>query len=59
MAQKTSQFFGKSFDEGMLTKLELFKLYATEWFSTLVVSHVPNIKQLTIYDFFCRTRFRF
>lgn len=52
MAQKTSQFFGKSFDEGTLTKLELFKLYATEWFSTLVVSNVPNIKQLTIYDFF-------
>lgn len=52
MAQKTSQFFEKSFDDGTLTKLELFKLYATEWFSSRVVSNMSSIKQLTIYDFF-------
>ena len=45
-------FFDKPFDEGTLTKLELFRLYVVEWFSTFAVNTDPTLKQITIYDFF-------
>lgn len=52
MSMDIDSFFDKPFDEGTLTKLELFRLYVVEWFSTFAVNTDPTLKQITIYDFF-------
>lgn len=42
----------KSFDEGTLTKLEIFEAYAKSWLSILSVTRSMPVKDLWIWDFF-------
>jgi len=43
----------KTFDEGTLTKLDIFQLYTREWLPVFL-ARVPIIyKEVHIYDFFC------
>jgi three-Cys-motif partner protein len=45
-------FHEKPFDEGTLTKLRIFELYAQEWIPVFVSQSTPRFKQVHIFDFF-------
>jgi hypothetical protein len=44
--------YEKPFDEGTITKLEIFENYAKEWIPTVVMGGYPEI---WIFDFFAGT----
>jgi three-Cys-motif partner protein len=46
------KFFGKPFDEGTLTKLEIFELYAREWLPVFLSRANPIKPKIQIFDFF-------
>ena len=46
-------FHDKPFDEGTLTKLRIFELYAQEWIPVFVSQDEPPFRQIHIFDFFC------
>jgi three-Cys-motif partner protein len=45
-------FHDKPFDEGTLTKLQIFQLYAREWLPVFLSKPSPKWKELHIFDFF-------
>ena len=45
-------FHDKPFDEGTLTKLHIFELYAREWFPVFLAREKPWRKTLHVFDFF-------
>lgn len=45
-------FHGKPFDEGTLTKLEIFELYAREWIPVFLSAKSLPVDRLRIFDFF-------
>src|SRR5688572_8939982 len=45
-------FHDKPFDEGTLTKLDLFELYTHEWLPVFLANPVPRWQEVHIYDFF-------
>lgn len=48
----SSVFHEEPFDEGTITKLELFQRYAEEWLPVFISRPDPYWKDLHIYDFF-------
>ncbi len=50
MADKTPQT--ESFDEGTITKLELFQLYTREWLPVFTSPREPRWTELNLFDFF-------
>jgi three-Cys-motif partner protein len=46
------RFHDKPFDEGTLTKLEIFQLYAREWLPVFLAKPNPSRKQIHVFDFF-------
>lgn len=49
----TDDFHAKAFDEGTLTKLKIFELYAQEWIPVFTSSLEPAFKEVHLFDFFC------
>src|SRR5205807_2291518 len=47
-----SKFHDKPFDEGTLTKLGLFELYAREWLPVFLARPTPLRRVLHMFDFF-------
>lgn len=47
-----SDFHKKKFDEGTLTKLQLFELYVQEWLPVFLSKEKPGWKEVHIFDFF-------
>lgn len=47
-----ADFHEKPFDEGTLTKLHIFELYAQEWIPVFVSRSTPSFKQVHVFDFF-------
>lgn len=47
-----ADFHSRAFDEGTITKLELFQLYAREWFPVFLAAAKPKFKRIRVYDFF-------
>jgi three-Cys-motif partner protein len=45
-------FHDKPFDEGTLTKLQIFELYAREWFPVFLAPEQPWRNAIHIFDFF-------
>lgn len=45
-------FHGKPFDEGTLTKLHIFELYAREWFPVFLSPERPLREAIHVFDFF-------
>ena len=45
-------FHGKPFDEGTLTKLQIFELYAREWFPVFLSPSNPFCSVIHVFDFF-------
>lgn len=45
-------FHDKPFDEGTLTKLQIFELYAKEWLPVFLSSEKPWLPAIHIFDFF-------
>jgi three-Cys-motif partner protein len=45
-------FHNRPFDEGTLTKLELFQLYAREWLPVFLSKPESSWKELHLFDFF-------
>lgn len=45
-------FHNKPFDEGTLTKLQIFELYTRGWLPVFLSSERPSYKELHIFDFF-------
>ena len=45
-------FHNKPFDEGTLTKLQIFELYAREWFPVFLSLEKPRRAAIHIFDFF-------
>lgn len=45
-------FHDKPFDEGTLTKLHIFELYAREWFPVFLAREKPWRRTLHVFDFF-------
>src|SRR5262249_36471457 len=45
-------FHKKPFDEGTLTKLNLFELYTREWLPVFLSKPVPKRKTIHLFDFF-------
>lgn len=48
----SSDFHDKPFDEGTLTKLKVFELYAREWLPVFLARPTPPKKELHLFDFF-------
>ena len=48
----TADFHNKPFDEGTLTKLEIFELYTRGWLPVFLSAERPPCKELHIFDFF-------
>jgi three-Cys-motif partner protein len=48
----SGDFHERSFDEGTLTKLEIFELFAREWLPVFLASASPIRRELHIFDFF-------
>jgi three-Cys-motif partner protein len=48
----TDRFHEQPFDEGTLTKLEIFQLYAREWLPVFLSSPEPIWKEVHLFDFF-------
>src|SRR5215831_18730688 len=51
-SMSSGKFFGKPFDEGTLTKLEIFELYAREWLPVFLSQTNPIKLKIQIFDFF-------
>ncbi len=47
-----SRFHSKPFDEGTLTKLRIFELYAREWLPVFLSKESPPFDSLHLFDFF-------
>lgn len=45
-------FHNKPFDEGTLTKLHIFELYAREWFPVFLAAEKPRRNTIHVFDFF-------
>lgn len=45
-------FHNKPFDEGTLTKLQIFELYAREWFPVFLSPSNPFLSAIHVFDFF-------
>lgn len=45
-------FHNKPFDEGTLTKLQIFELYAREWFPVFLAREKPLRNTIHVFDFF-------
>ena len=45
-------FHGKPFDEGTVTKLHIFELYAREWFPVFLSQENPLRNAIHVFDFF-------
>lgn len=45
-------FHDKPFDEGTLTKLQIFELYAREWFPVFLSLRNPRRQAIHVFDFF-------
>jgi three-Cys-motif partner protein len=45
-------FHDRPFDEGTLTKLQIFELYAREWLPVFLSPERPPYKELHLFDFF-------
>ena len=48
----SSDFHNRPFDDGTLIKLEIFELYAREWFPVFLAQEVPQRSTIHVYDFF-------
>ena len=48
----SSKFHDKPFDEGTLTKLNLFELYTREWLPVFLAQATPLRKVIHLFDFF-------
>src|SRR2546427_13075430 len=48
----SSKFHHKPFDEGTLTKLNLFELYTREWLPVFQASPTPQRTVIHLFDFF-------
>jgi len=48
----SNRFHDKPFDEGTLTKLNLFELYTREWLPVFLASPNPRRGVLHLFDFF-------
>src|SRR6266404_84091 len=48
----TSDFHKKPFDEGTLTKLQIFELYAREWLPVFLSPERPPRPEIHLFDFF-------
>jgi len=48
----SGDFHEKPFDEGTLTKLEIFELFAREWLPVFLANERPIRSELHIFDFF-------
>ena len=48
----TGDFHEKPFDEGTLTKLKIFELYAQEWIPVFTSSAEPAFSEVHLFDFF-------
>jgi three-Cys-motif partner protein len=46
------RFHDKAFDEGTLTKLEIFQMYTREWLPVFLSPPDPTWKRLEVFDFF-------
>jgi three-Cys-motif partner protein len=47
-----SQFHAKPFDEGTLTKLEIFQLYTREWLPVFLARVPTAVSEIHLFDFF-------
>lgn len=47
-----ADFHNKPFDEGTLTKLQIFELYAREWFPVFLSLEKPRRAAIHVFDFF-------
>jgi three-Cys-motif partner protein len=47
-----NEFHKKPFDEGTLTKLQIFELYAREWLPVFLASAKPLKSKIHVFDFF-------
>lgn len=45
-------FHAKAFDEGTITKLQIFELYAREWLPVFLASGRPIKQEVHVFDFF-------
>lgn len=48
----STSFHSKPFDEGTLTKLDIFSLYAGEWLPVFLSRPVPPKSEVHVFDFF-------
>ena len=48
----TPDFHKKPFDEGTLTKLQIFELYAREWLPVFLSPERPPRSEIHLFDFF-------
>ena len=48
----SDQFHGRPFDEGTLTKLQIFELYAREWLPVFLARTDPPKREIHVFDFF-------
>jgi three-Cys-motif partner protein len=48
----SDQFHGRPFDEGTLTKLQIFELYAREWLPVFLARANPPKREIHVFDFF-------
>ncbi len=48
----SNDFHDKRFDEGTLTKLQLFELYTREWLPVFLSKDIPIWRAIHIFDFF-------
>lgn len=47
-----ADFFKKPFDEGTLTKLQIFELYAEAWLPVFLARREPPCREVHVFDFF-------
>jgi three-Cys-motif partner protein len=47
-----SDFHTRAFDEGTLTKLRIFELYAREWLPVFLAPAKPPRNEIHLFDFF-------
>jgi three-Cys-motif partner protein len=48
-----ADFHKKPFDEGTLTKLDIFELYTREWLPVFLARESPYWNEIHLFDFFC------
>jgi hypothetical protein len=51
-AMPASDFHKRPFDEGTLTKLQIFELYAREWLPVFLSPERPPRSEIHLFDFF-------